>query len=356
VETVRPPRVISKPILPTTIWVCVLCVSELFLPMVVRAQDPQDYVNVNGTLRSFVVHLPIDYDSKNKYPLVILLHGTGETAQDMARLSRFDFVADRYGFIAFYPNSDNVRWNIGVAIEQPNRPTGRRGDLGGIGLPFPSPGGGSWQERQGRDRSQPNDVAFFDQMLDKLSATYSVDANRIFAAGYSDGGFMAFQLGCSMGRRIAAIAPVASAMPKEMSARCKLSRAVPLLMLNGTSDPVVHYGGGSVKGAAFTTLSVQATAETWAQLDRCTLKPTHTTLLPGNKHGMNTSVDAYDDCRDGAEVALYSIEGGRNTWPSGDDFMPEKEVGKTSTDLNADEVIWKCFSVHPMPSSSSTGN
>ena len=89
-------------------------------------------------------------------------------------------------------------------------------------------------------------MAFLDQMLDKLSAAYSIDANRIFATGYSDGGFMDFRLGCSRSSRIAAIAPVAAAIPKEMSTWCGPSRAVPLLMVNGTSDPVVHYGGGSV--------------------------------------------------------------------------------------------------------------
>jgi len=361
-------RIAAGLLLATTISVCVLYVSGLFLPSAVWAQDPQQNVNVNGIERTFVVHLPTGYDSKNKYPLVILLHSTGQNAQDMTRLSRFDVMADRYGIIAVYPNSYGVRWDVGVAVAQPNRPIGRRGGFGGRGgigfpIPFPrtGPGGGGGQDgggqgRGSQNRSQANDLAFFDEMLDKLAAAYSVDANRIFATGYSDGGLMDFRLGCSMGRRIAAIAPVAAAMPKEMSTWCGLSRAVPLLMLNGTSDPVVHYGGGSVKGVAFTTLSVQKTAETWAKLDRCAPKPTHTTLPPHDKNGMKTRVDTYDDCRDGAEVALYAIEGGGNTWPGGDEFMPEKEVGKTSTDLDADEVIWKFFSVHPMPSSSSAGN
>jgi len=361
-------RAVAKLLLGTSFSIFVLCVSGLFLPIAVRAQDQRQYVNVNGNLRTFVVHLPIGYDSKNKYPVVILLHGAGETDQDMARRSRFDFVADRYGIIAFYPNSDGVRWDIGVAVAQPERPARRRGGSGGsagsgleLPIPFPSPGGGAEQGRASQNnksdnKSQDGDVAFFDQMLDKLTAAYSVDANRIFATGYSDGGLMDFRLGCSMGKRIAAIAPVAAAMPKDMSARCELSRAVPLLMLNGTSDPVVHYGGGSVKGATLTTLSVQTTAEKWAQLDRCAPKPTQTTLPPHDKHGMTTRVDTYSGCRDGAEVALYAIEGGGNTWPSGDELVPEKEVGKTSTDLDDDEIIWRFFSAHPMPSSSSAGN
>jgi polyhydroxybutyrate depolymerase len=202
-----------------------------------------------------VVHLPASYDSKNKYPLVILLHSTGQNAQDMTRLSRFDVVADRNGIIAVYPNSYGLHWDVGVTVAQPNREMGHRGGYCRRGLGFPGPfpwsepGGagqrGGGQGRAGQSRSQANDLAFFDQMLNKLATVYSVDANRVFATGYSDGGFMAFRLGCSMSSRIAAIGPVAAAIPKQMSAWCGPSRAVPLLILNGTSDPVVHYDGGS---------------------------------------------------------------------------------------------------------------
>jgi polyhydroxybutyrate depolymerase len=347
---------------------CLLFAAGLFLPMVVHAQDPLQYIEVDGTLRTFVVHLPLGYDSRNKYPLVMLLHGADDTASEMARLSRFDFVADRYGIIAVYPNSDDVRWDIGVVVA-PAAPTKRRshrrdessdsdnpGGLGGLEVPpgFPFPGLGDAQKPASAEKNPAGDVAFFDQLLDKLVAEYSVDANRIFATGYSDGGLMVFRLGCSMGKRIAAIAAVAAALPKEMAGPCEMPRAVPLLMLNGTSDPVIRYGGGLVKGTGLTTLSVQATAEKWAGLDRCVGKPALTTLPPRDKHGMQTRVDTYSGCRDGAEVALYAIEGGGNTWPSGDEFMPKKEVGKTSTDLDADEVIWKFFGFHPMPSPSSS--
>jgi polyhydroxybutyrate depolymerase len=326
---------------------------------------------MDGTLRTFVVHLPIGYDSRNKYPLVILLHGAGDTASEMARLSRFDFVADRYGIIALYPNSDDARWDIGVAVAPgapPKRGTGRAGGSGnpdgldgidGVELPggLPFPDFGDTQKPASLEKNPAGDVAFFDQLLDKLAAAYSIDANRIFVAGYSDGGLMAFRLGCSMGKRIAAIAAVAAALPKEMSGRCEPARGIALLMINGTSDPVIRYGGGLVKGTALTTLPVEATAEKWAELDRCVGKPALTALSPRDKHGMQTRVETYSGCRDGAAVALYAIEGGGNTWPSGDEFMSQKEVGKTSTDLDADEVIWKFFSAHPMPpSSSSAGN
>jgi polyhydroxybutyrate depolymerase len=336
--------------------VAILCAFFLCAWTAAHARASLEWVNVDGSLRSFEVHLPIGYDSAQKYPVVILLHGSEETAEDMARLSRFDFVADRYGFIAFYPNSDEADWDVGVAAAPAKRPTGRRGGDLGLPVPFPLPGGQGAQKRGTRTESQLGDVPFFEYMLDKLASTYSVDRNRIFATGYSDGGIMIFRLGCSMSDRIAAVAPVAGALPKEMSLHCELSRGVPLLMINGTSDPVVPYGGGHLRGTGLTTLPVKTAAARWAELDRCALKPTQTALPPPNKKGMKTILNTYGNCRDGAEVSLYTIEGGGNTWPSGTDIVPEKQVGKTSTDLDADEVIWRFFSAHPMRASSSAGH
>ena len=333
--------------------VAIFCAFFLCAPTAAHAQASLDWVNVAGTLRSFALHLPIGYGSEKKYPLVIVLHGGDETAQDMARLSRFDFLADRYGFIAFYPNADEADWNVGVAAAPVNRPRGRRGGFFSLPMPFDVPGGQGAENRGSRTETQLGDVPFFEYMLDKLTASYSIDPHRIFVTGYSDGGIMAFRLGCSMSGRIAAVAPVAGALPKEMSLHCQLSRGVSLLMINGTSDPAAPYRGGHLKGTRLMTLPVKTAAARWAELDRCALKATQTALPPPNKKGMTTILNTYGDCRDGAQVSLYTIEGGGNTWPGGTAILPEKEVGKTSMDLDADEIIWKFFSTHPMRSSSS---
>lgn len=340
------------------IWIGILLAFFICSPKTARAQDSLQYANVDGTLRSYLIHLPIDYEATHKYPLVIVLHGNDQTAEDMARLSRFDFAADRYGFIAFFPNSDDVHWDVGEAAAPAKHPDRRGGGLGELGLhmPFPLPGAESAPKSDSQHKDELGDVKFFNQMLDKLEATYSVDPDRIFATGYSDGGIMDFRLGCSMSGRIAAIAPIAAAMPKEMSLGCKISRSVPLLMINGTSDPIVRYVGGQLKEDGLTTLPVKATAEKWAELDRCTPKPAETELPSHNKNGMKTILNTYSDCRDGVQVSLYTIEGAGNTWPSGYEILPEKEVGKTSTDLDADDIIWKFFSTHPMRPLSSSGN
>ena len=102
----------------------------------------------------------------------------------------------------------------------------------------PEPGSES-----GSQGGPADDIAFFNQMLDYLGTKFSVDSSRIYAAGLSEGGFMSMRVGCALGDRIAAIAAVGAAMPKTMI--CLPTRPVPPVMINGTSDPVVPYGGGT---------------------------------------------------------------------------------------------------------------
>ena len=47
---------------------------------------------------------------------------------------------------------------------------------------------------------------------------------------------------------------------------------------------------------------------------------------------------------DNAQVVLYAVKDGGNTWPGGEQYMSEKEVGKTSNALNANETIWSFLS------------
>jgi polyhydroxybutyrate depolymerase len=184
-------------------------------------------------------------------------------------------------------------------------------------------------------------------MLDQLGTKFSVDSSRIYAAGLSEGGFMTLRLGCAIGDRLAAVAAVGAAMPKTMI--CVPSRPVPLVMISGTSDPVVPYGGGTEKNLSVATVSVEDSAKAWAKIDRCGEKPEKSKLPSSAKGGMETKVDTYDGCQQGAQVVLYSVKGAGNTWPGGEQYEAENAIGKTSQDLNADETIWKFLGTRKLP-------
>jgi polyhydroxybutyrate depolymerase len=178
-------------------------------------------------------------------------------------------------------------------------------------------------------------------MLDQVGSKFSVDASRIYAVGLSEGGFMSMRLGCSLSDRVAAVAAVGAAMPKTMI--CLPTRPVPLLMVNGTSDPIVPYGGGTEHNLNLSTISVEDSAKAWARIDRCEEKPEKSKLMASAKGGTETKVDAYNGCHENAQVVLYSLKGAGNTWPGGEQYETEKTVGKTSPDPNANEMIWSFF-------------
>jgi poly(3-hydroxybutyrate) depolymerase len=328
-------------------------------------RDSQEKVDVEDVSRTYVVHLPPAYDQQQHYPVVILLHGRNQNAEDMGRLTHFNQLADKDGIIAVYPNAAHGTWNIGVRAEQVSqgmspRRGGRRGGGGwpggGGGYPgggggYPGGGGGGYpgggqgggqggeNPESTRNRPEPpDDVAFLNQMLDQLALKYSLDTRRIYATGLGEGGFMALRVGCNMADRVAAIAAVGAAMPKTMI--CLPSRAVPALFINGTDDPIVPENGGTYKPGRFHVLSTEDSAKTWAKFDRCGEKPAQDKLPSAEKGGKETKTYTYSGCQSNAVVVLYSVKNGGNTWPGGEQYMSEKEVGKTSNALNANEAIW----------------
>ena len=49
-------------------------------------------------------------------------------------------------------------------------------------------------------------------MTDVLVEKYKVDKDRIFATGWSNGGYMSYRLACELSDRIAGIAPFVGAL------------------------------------------------------------------------------------------------------------------------------------------------
>ncbi|HUO25163.1 MAG TPA: PHB depolymerase family esterase [Candidatus Aquilonibacter sp.] len=327
---------------PMTIAACLIVLS---FPHELRAQDAQERVTVNNVTRTYLVHLPEGYDQQQHYPVVILLHGLNQDPDQMARLTQFNELADKDSIIAVYPNALNGRWSIGLAAPAIYRGPYRRGPWGPR-YPPPPPR----QRRQGAGRPAA-DLEFFNQMLDKLSNKYSVDPARVYVAGLGEGGFMALRVGCNMGDRIAAIAAVAAALPKTMN--CVALRPVAVLLMNGTNDPILPHGGGSYKDAPLKVLSAEDSAKYWARQNHCAEKPNQTKLPSLQKGFKDTKVYTYDNCQADAQVALYDVKDGGHTWPGGEQYMSEKEVGKTSLALNANETIWSFFVTKKISNASS---
>jgi poly(3-hydroxybutyrate) depolymerase len=348
----------------------VVCAAMLLAGPAARSQETTEKVTVDDVDRTFMVRLPRGYDAKQHYPVVVLLHGMNQDADDMERLTRFDELADKDGIIAVYPIALHGRWNIGVQPQERRAmggPGGRRGRYGGGGGGYPGggggggypgggggyPGGGGGQGRgqqpddSSRHPAPADDISYFNNMLDQMGTKFSIDTSRIYAAGLSEGGFMSLRLGCALGDRFAGVAAVGAAMPKTMI--CLPSRPVPVVMINGTSDPVVPYGGGTEHNLDLAVISVEDSAKAWAKMDRCDEKPEHSKQSGGGKGATEAKVDTYGGCQQSSSVVAYSLKGAGNTWPGGMQYQVEKQIGKTADDFKANDVLWSFLVSKKLP-------
>jgi len=277
--------------------------------------------------------------------VVLALHGARTDGLVMAHVTHLDEIADRSGFIVVYPVAEEGHWT------DPD-PRARNSSLGrGPRILF-------WPINPGNDDAsrevggEPiNDIPYFDAVLDKIESDYSVDPARIYATGFTDGGFMAFRLGCQLADRIAAVATVAATLPEELAQTCSdwAWRSVALLMINGTSDPIVPYNGRPGFQVRFPLLSVKETVKVWSKMDGCSEKPKRTTLPSREPDWSPTQVESYTDCKEGGDVILYSVAKGGNTWPGGDSAMPDRRAGPTSNAFDASQEIWTFLSSHALP-------
>ncbi len=277
-------------------------------------------IDVGGIRRTYVLHVPPALPS-TAVPLVFILHGGGGTGRQIERATRFSDIADRAGFIAVYPDGIGRSWNDG------------RGD-----------------PHITAQRERIDDVAFIAALIGALSQRYRVDSRRVYVTGISNGGFMSQLLAARLSSRIVAIAPVAAGMGPTVAASLRPDQPVSVLVINGTADPLVPYGGGPVARNRGTTIPTEEIIMKWAAANRCAAAPASTYLPDVDATDRSRiKVTTYAGCAQRTEVVLYTIEGGGHTWPGGTQYLPARLIGPVNRDIDATDVIWKFFANHPRP-------
>ena len=251
---------------------------------------------------------------------MIVLHGADATGAVMSFYTRFDDLADRNNFIVVYPNSIGPYWNDG------------RVDLGSVSF-----------------KANIDDVGFIAGLIDDLAARYRVDRGRVYAAGFSNGGMMALRLAVAIPEKLAAVSSVSGLLPRHLSFLSP-SRPVPVMIIQGTDDPIMPCEGGKLTRKHGEVLSAVDTADYWSSRDGCS-GPVGVQMLPDRDQEDGTVVfrAAYACKNPGMEVMLVTIQGGGHTWPGTPVVLPENKSGRTCRDFSATEMIWDFCSRHRRP-------
>ena len=284
-----------------------------------------------GYTRAYRVYAPQNLEKTKKYPLLVLLHGGGGTGKGMPRLARggFEALADAKGAVLAYPDGLDKNWNDYRA-----------------------------DKSRKAQRENIDDVAFLTAMLDAIGKAYPVDPSRVYAAGISNGAMMSYALACRAADRFAAIAPVAGAMPENLAPACSPSRPVPALIISGTADRLVHWEGGYVTGPfgrkkLGRSISVEKSRDFWLEKNSCDAAEKEISRIDSDpEDGTAAEREVYSACAGGSAVEFIKIDGGGHTWPGGLQYLPERIIGKTSREINANAEIWNFFmkySLRPEP-------
>src|SRR5690606_16538 len=92
--------------------------------------------------------------------------------------------------------------------------------------------------------STVDDIGFLEALVDTISAHYSIDENRVYCTGMSNGAFMAYALACNSSK-FAAIAAVTGSMSLNMYNSCQPQMPIPVMHIHGTEDSTNPYDGTS---------------------------------------------------------------------------------------------------------------
>jgi polyhydroxybutyrate depolymerase len=257
-----------------------------------------DYIDISGVTgqsgltRQYKVHIPSTYVAGVPTPLVFCLHGLGEVTVMLCvngsnttpfsgngTSGGFITQSDDNGFILVMVQGYEFSWN-GYAC---------CGEAHSMNL---------------------DDVSLIRAILAEVEEHVTVDTHRVYAVGFSNGGFMVDRLACEASDLFAAVMSasggIALAANSTIIDACKPAHHIAVLATHGVGgkDLFVPYAGEQASMAHF------------AQVNGCaaTTSPASFPASAGGTGSGSVSCVTYDGCPRDNAVTFCSIEDGGHCW------------------------------------------
>jgi len=165
----------------------------------------------DGQSRQAVVYVPtsaLDTDA----PMVLNFHGYGGSGGWHMEDADMRSLADEEGFVVVYPQGTELS------------------------------GGAHWNAApsSGDNKSTADDLGFTEALVDAIRDAHTIDSDRIYAVGYSNGGMFAYYLACERSDLIAAAGSVSGTL---LDGACRDGEPISVISLHGTADSVLPYDG-----------------------------------------------------------------------------------------------------------------
>ena len=162
----------------------------------------------DGVKHGFIVDMP---DNSDNAPLVLMLHGYGSSAEDFRTSVQFEKDANPLGYAVVYV----------TGAPDPNDATSSTG----------------WNSTD--DPNGNRDTEFLVSLAEYLQEEYSLDKNRTYAVGFSNGAFMTHTLAMDAGDTFSALVSVSGMMQTDIWDKRKSSSSVSFFQITGEKDDVV---------------------------------------------------------------------------------------------------------------------
>jgi polyhydroxybutyrate depolymerase len=255
--------------------------------------------------------------------LLIVFHGSmGSPARIRLETGyEFDRLADREGFIVAYPQGYEGNWNdCRKAANYPAR------------------------------RLNIDDVGFFDALVARLQRERGVDPARVFVVGASNGGHFVYRLALERPDRIAGAAVFVANLPTPDNNICT-SRGPPppIMIVNGTNDPINPFGGGKVTLFGFGNRgTVMSARDSAARLARSAgaSGPATSRIAPRAPNDGSWVERSVWRSPGRSEVMLLAVHGGGHVVPQ-PVYRPPRLLGRVTTAIDGPEEAWAFFRRQP---------
>jgi len=266
-----------------------VCPLILF-SLIINGQLITDSIIVEGHYRTFHFNKPVADNKRSS--LLFVMHGSGGSGmQIMKATGKLEAVAANEDLVIVYPDGYKKFWN------ECRRSSNALANKENI-----------------------NENAFFQRMISYFIKGYGIDERKVFAAGFSGGGHMAYKLALTMPEKIRAIAAIVANQPDSAWSDCSETKTpVPVLIINGTLDETNPYDGGEmfVNNASFGVVrSTENTFRYWAGLAGYKGEPVKM-VLPDTDPEDKKIIEAYTfKVKNKPEVTLLKVIGGKHDYPN----------------------------------------
>jgi len=277
-------------------------------------------ITYNIANRTYLLHVPPDYNPTTPLPLVVVLHGAFSTGKQTEMETGFSDLADRERFLVAYPEGIGIfgllqHWNAGHCC-------GKAAD------------------------AQVDDISFIAEVINSVQQKLAVDSARIYMAGMSNGGMLTYRFAAEQTGTLAAAAVVSGAIGSSLDNEPgawqmpQPVNALPIVIYHGLNDQTIPaaVGGEPRKRGGRQFLPATAALDLWRKANGCDLSPE----AKSTHNGFDMQL-TWASCFNGSSLEYHLLSEWGHQWPA-PWFTNRLDMDHPLRGFDATRQIWTFFS------------